>query len=250
METLQVETNDTSMMITLDRPASKNAINVQLLNELNEALNGAEKNDQIRTVLIKGNKNFFCTGMDFKEALQNKEEEKIFASRYGQTLKRLTTIPKIIVSLCEGKVMAGGVGFAAASDIVIAGATASFCLSEVIWGLLPANVLPYLIRRTGFQPAYFMTITTNTITAEEAKKFHLVDILAEEPEKDFQKLNRRLSLMHPKTIAHLKSYFRKLWIINESTEDLAINTLAELKSDPLVLENIRNYVDHGKLPWD
>lgn len=241
------------MEITIHRPEAMNAINLQLIKDLNAALDVAERNEEIRTVVIRGNDHFFCTGMDFKEAMSGPielEKEKIFATGYCHTLKRFATISKTIVSICEGKVMAGGVGFAAASDIVIANSNAVFTLSELIWGLLPANVLPYLIRRSGFQASYFMTLTTNKMASKDAKEMHLVDILSDNPQKEFTKLNQRLSIIHPQTIGRMKSYFRQLWIINEEMEQLAINTLADLKMDPLVQKNIKNYVDHGKLPWE
>ena len=231
--------------ITIDRPESKNAINLSLLQEIHQALDVTEKNPKIKTVLIKGNEQFFCTGMDFKDA----GNEEAFAAAYGNLLKRFAASSRTIVSLCEGKVIAGGVGFAAASDIVIAHSSAVFSLTEIMWGLLPANVLPYLIRKTGFQPAYFMTLSSQRILAGEAKEIHLVDILSDDPYTEFLKLNERLSKIDPETISKAKSYFRKLWLINEDTEKLAIDTLTSLRKEPLVQKNIKNYVEKGILPW-
>jgi polyketide biosynthesis enoyl-CoA hydratase PksH len=253
-KTIKVETklDERYIGITIDRAEANNAINPQLITELNIALDIAEQSSEIRTVVIKGNKDFFCSGMDFKEALldSEKENERAFATGYCHLLKRLATIAKTTISVCEGKVLAGGVGIAAASDIVIASSGAIFSLSEIIWGLLPANVLPYLIRRSGFQSAYFMTLTTNKITAQEAKQIHLVDVLSDEPFRELNKLNRRLAHIHPETLGKMKSYFRQLWLINEEMEELAINTLVELKSDPFVQKNIKNYVENGKFPWE
>lgn len=251
---VQHKAEEKVLELTFHRPEVNNAINSQLLSDINQALDFAESQDEIRTIVLRGDKKFFCTGMDFKEVSQQKEfrleEEQNRAAEYCQTLKRFAAIPKSIVSICEGKVTAGGVGIAAASDIVIAAPSAQFSLSEAIWGLLPANVLPYLIRRAGFQPSYLMTLTTKSISAEEAKNFHLVDFLSDDPDKEFRKLNQRLSVLHPSTLARMKSYFRKMWIINEEMEQLAINTLAELKMDPMVQQNIKNYIQYQKFPWE
>src|SRR5689334_14256153 len=132
MDTIKVDIKrDLKVLeITLNRPD----INVRLLTDLRDALDLADTNLDIRTIVLRGNDQFFCSGMDFKE------KDESFASLYAHTLKRLTTIPKTVVSICEGKVLAGGVGFVAASDIVIANPSAIFSLSELIWGLLPANV--------------------------------------------------------------------------------------------------------------
>jgi polyketide biosynthesis enoyl-CoA hydratase PksH len=243
--TLKVEIKSRTIEVTFNRPDSNNAINPTMLEEINHVLDGAEKDENLRTIVFKGDDKFFCAGMDFKE-----KHHEGFAREYSRTLKRFATIPKTVVTLCEGKVIAGGVGFAAASDIVMAHPGAIFHLTELIWGLLPANVMPYLIRRTGFQPAYLMTLTTKKTTAQEAKEIHLVDILTEDIDKDFAKLNERLSVIHPKTIGKMKSYFRQMWIINEEMEILAIKTLDELKSEPHVQQNIKNYVEKGILPWE
>jgi polyketide biosynthesis enoyl-CoA hydratase PksH len=246
--TIKVEFNNDAkvMVITFGRPESNNAINIKMLDEINHALDKAEKVQEIRTILLKGNDTFFCSGMDFKEA----SEENEFPKRYSKTLKRFATISKTVVSICEGKVIAGGVGFVAASDIVIAHPSAFFHLTELIWGLLPANVLPYLIRRVGFQPSYLMTLTTSKVSAKEAKEIHLVDILIDKPHQEFEKLNKRLSSIQPQTIGAMKTYFRKMWIINDEMEKLAMKTLEELKTEPHVQQNIRNYVEKGILPWE
>lgn len=255
-KTLKVErkVDQKVLELTIDRPEVNNAINNALLRDINKAFDFAEQQEEIKTVVIKGNEKFFCTGMDFKEISEQDtfdfETEKQNATLYCQTLKRFATLSKSVVSICEGKVTAGGVGFVAASDLVIAKPSATFCLSEAIWGLLPANVMPYLIRRAGFQPAYFMSLTTKNISATDAKEFHLVDLLTDDPQREFMKINQRLSILHPKTLVRMKAYFRQMWIINEEMEQLAINTLTELKMDPMVQENIKKYMKDKKMPWE
>ena len=90
---------------------------------------------------------------------------------YMDTLRRITLFSKVVISCVDGQVLAGGVGLVACSDLVIATSKAEFGLSEALWGLLPAMVLPYLIRKVGVQKAYFMTLTTIRISVEEAKRY-------------------------------------------------------------------------------
>lgn len=238
-----------TLEITIHRPKARNAISAGLLAEIQQVIDLAEANDTIRTIVLKGENGIFCTGMDFKEANQNKAGESI-SDGYMTVLKRFATCSKITVSLCDGVVLAGGVGFAAASDIVIATHRTQFGLSEALWGLLPANVLPYLIRRTGFQPAYFMTLTTKNISAEQAKDCHLIDLLCDDIQKEFKLLNQRLTLLHPETIHHMKTYFRELWIIDDKMEQLAMNTLTHLMSTARVKNNIDQFITKGKFPWE
>ncbi len=203
--------------IILHRPEVKNAINVQLIHDVDQALGRAENGENIRTIVLRGAEDVFSSGMDLKE------KSETFPAAYSALLKRLASIPKVTIAICEGKVIAGGVGLAAACDIVIASPKATFMLPELLLGILPANVLPYLIRRIGFQSSYFMTLTATTKTAQEAKEMHLVDILSDNLNEEFVKLNKHLSKINPHTLANMKSYFRKLWIIDEQTEQLGIN---------------------------
>lgn len=253
-KTIITSASENIFEITIHRPEAKNSINQELLNEMHAALDEIEHNEAIRCVALRGEEGFFCTGMDFKEVSQvkmfTKQEEKKLAGGYMGMLKRFSSFPKIIVSICDGKVLAGGVGLAAASDLVIATPTTEFGLSEALWGLLPANVMPFLIRRVGFQPAYVMTMTTKNISGQKAQEMNLVDVCSEDPEREFKILNRRLSMLHPKTIHRMKAYFQKMWIINEEMEKLAIDTLVELKMDPMVQDNIKNFIEKGKFPWE
>jgi polyketide biosynthesis enoyl-CoA hydratase PksH len=167
-----------------------------------------------------------------------------------EMLKRLTLIPKVIISKVDGKVIAGGIGLAAASDLVIATPRSQFSLSEALWGLLPCSVIPYLIRRVGYQPAYKMTLTTLPISAIDAYRIHLVDELTDTPDDSIRKLKPRLIRLSDTTILTMKQYFRKMWLITEAMEDVAVSEFSKLISQPTVRENIRNFVEYGQFPWE
>ena len=118
--------------------------------------------------------------------------------------------------------MAGGMGLVAASDLVFAHSNATFSLSEVLWGLLPAMVMPFLIRRVGYQNAYRLTLTASTINADEARAMYLADEVGEDIESRLQAMTRRLGRVQVETVKDLKNYFRKMWIIDEAMEKTAI----------------------------
>jgi polyketide biosynthesis enoyl-CoA hydratase PksH len=250
------ETQKHGLSVTLNRLENQNALNYQLIHELHEVLNAVENNPSCRFIILKGQSGIFCTGMDFKELSQNmaqginEEETKKFVSSYLTLLRRFSLSPKIIITEIDGKVMAGGIGLVAASDIVIATSASQFTLSEALWGLLPANVMPYLIRRVGFQPAYFMTLTTQTLSAKDAHSFRLVDELSDDIEAAERKYLLRLTRLDEKTILDLKSYFRKLWIVDDTMEQTAIAELVRLLKEPRILNNITRFIQKGKFPWE
>lgn len=192
--------------------------------------------------------------MDFREVTQALPEQKNrmseWSSYYMELLKRFALSSKIIIAEIDGQVMAGGMGLIAASDLVFATPKSQFSLSEALWGLLPANVLPYLIRRIGFQKAYVMTMTTQTITGVEAYAIHLVDELSDHLDDTLRKYTMRLARINEQTIHDMKTYFRKMWIIDEKMEQTALFELTRLMQEPRIQNNIKEFIEHGKLPWE
>lgn len=237
--------------LTFNRPHLRNAINHAFVQELGDALTQAEADSACRLIILQGKEGFFCTGMDFHEAAQSASAgEALAGEAYIGLLRRLANSPKIVVSKVEGTVLAGGIGLVAASDIVVASSSSSFGLPEALWGLLPACVTPYLIRRVGFQHAYRLTLTTDNITAEEAARICLVDIISDKPNDAIRRLLLRVSRVTDETTVDVKQYFRNMWIINSEMERTAVSKLNELIGSSRVQENIRNYVEHQRFPWE
>lgn len=247
-QTLQVNYQEAIRIITLNRPQERNSLNAALIQELLQAIEEAEGDINNRVIILKGQGGVFCTGMDLKAAVQG--DMPLESDAYMTLLRRLSLIPRVVIACVEGVVMAGGMGIVAASDLVIATADSQFSLSEALWGLLPCCVAPYLIRRIGFQAAYRLTLTTQTITAEEAQRLQLIDILTNTPHEEIRKQCLRLKRLHPDTIYDLKQYFRKMWVINEAMESTAVQEIARLIQLPRVQQNLTNYIQKQQFPWE
>jgi polyketide biosynthesis enoyl-CoA hydratase PksH len=237
----------------ISRPARANSINAQLIRELGAALDQAERTPGCNMLVIQGQPGVFCTGMDFKEASEEPAVNPgaaVGISEYMELLNRFTLSPKVIVTVIDGKVIAGGVGFVAASDFAIATPRSEFSLSEALWGLLPCCVIPFLLRRVGFQKAYSMTLTTRTIGAEEARNVQLIDELSPSPEEALRKLSLRVNLLEAETVRDLKRYFRKMWIMTPEMQNTAVDEITRLAALPRVRQNLENFVQFGRFPWE
>ena len=248
-DTLLYEAHNDRAVVTLNRPEKRNSINEAMLTRFHAILDEVEADPAIRTLIVRGSEGVFCSGMDLG-AFVSEDAFKSADNPYMGLLKRFAATDKVVISHVEGTVMAGGVGIAAASDLVFADPTATFSLSEVLWGLLPAMVMPFLIRRVGFQCAYRLTLTTSTINADQARAMNLVDELGEDIEARLQAMTRRLGRLHPQTVVDMKRYFRKMWMIDETMEQTAINELVRLSKEARVVANISDFVNHGKVPWE
>jgi polyketide biosynthesis enoyl-CoA hydratase PksH len=252
-QTLKVEISPNYITVILDRLPAKNAINAQLLADLNSLLDEYEHVAHISAIVLKGQAGIFCTGMDFQEVVAGASNSILKPSHnasYMDVIKRFSLYPKIIISALDGQVLAGGVGFVAASDMVFATKTTNFTLSEALWGLLPACVMPFLIRRVGFQKAYRMTFSAKRVDAEEALQIGLVDEIVVDLTAAVNKLLPYISRIDSDTMRTLKQYFRDMWIIHEDMEKLAVNTISNLATSAKVQKNISAYINNNKLPWE
>src|SRR6516162_468986 len=154
--------------LQIDRPHANNTICSRLVTECNEVLSACEESATI--LVLSGSPEVFCFGGDFKAIARTSPKSQEQGDGPGPLYDlwlRLATCSYVTISHVRGKVNAGGVGFVAASDIVLADETAQFSLSELLFGLFPACVLPFLIRRIGFQKAHYFTLMAQPVSAKQ-----------------------------------------------------------------------------------
>ena len=150
----------------------------------------------------------------------------------------------------RGKANAGGVGFVVASDIVLADQTAQFSLSELLFGLFPALVLPFLIRRIGFQKAHCLTLMIQPISVEQAYAWGLVDACDVQSESLLRKHLLRLRRLSKMGIIRYKRYMSRLYDWLLQSKSLAVAANREVFSDPRNLEWIFRYAETGQISMD
>jgi enoyl-CoA hydratase/carnithine racemase len=168
-ETIKVEEREDGIsIITFNRPDRLNAINFQFVEDLQDYLNKVESNLSIRVVILTGEGRAFCSGLDIKDS------QIILKKRIPEDLHR--RIPQPVIAAIKGSAYGGGLTFALASDIRIAGESAEFCNAFINVGLSGADCgssywLPRLI---GFSRAAEFMYTGRVIDAQEADKIGLV----------------------------------------------------------------------------
>ncbi len=252
-ETLKVTWTDGLCRIALDRPDVGNAINTAMVEELGRVLARCEAapgqgEKPISVVVIEGGAETFCAGGDFEAVAENGSAGDP-GPLYDIWLK-LAEGPFVSVCLVKGRVNAGGVGFVAACDIVIAEKTATFALSELLFGLFPACVLPFLIRRTGRQRAHYMTLMTRPVSAPDALASGLVDVIAENGEAALRQHLARLRHLQQPAIARYKAYMAGASGNPAKDRERALEANREIFCDPKVLADIRRYVSDLTFPWE
>ncbi len=254
-QTLQVDYRDPVCHIQLDRPAQDNAINDQLVTELHDVLSSCEHRSSV--VVLAGSAQTFCTGADFRELAAARRDPAAAATGpalganalYGLWL-RLATGPFITVAHVEGRTNAGGIGFVAACDLALAGEQAQFSLSELLFGLFPACVMPFLVKRVGLQRAHYLTLTTQTITARQAADWGLVDAVDTHGTRLVQRHLQRLTRVKKTAVQAYKAYAHKLAPHLQAMQGIAVAANEEMFANPKNLGAITDYVERGVLPWE
>jgi polyketide biosynthesis enoyl-CoA hydratase PksH len=239
------------LRVKINRPEQHNSINPALLADLNAALDDAEAATSLRAVVIEGQTGFFCTGMDFGAMVEGgtrrRQEVEDAARQYFRTLKRLSLSSKVIICCVDGRVQAGGIGLLAASDYVISTEQSWFRLSEALFGLLPCTVVPFLIRRTGFQKAYRLTLTAQQVNAREALALGLVDEVDDQLNDALRRFLLKVERVPEKTVGRMKDYFQRMWFLSEQTETVAVTEITELLCDEDNIRRIVEFVEHSSL---
>lgn len=253
-KTILVESSRAIFKITLNRPNHQNSITNLMISELHQALNLAEQDSECKVVTIEGANGIYCTGMDLEEAGHEINTSDTSSQHMGepffQLLRRLTEMPKVVIAKVDGRVSGGGIGLVAASDFAFATERSEFSLPEALWGLLPCCVLPFLMRRIGFQKSYTMTLSTLPLNAKQAAQIHLIDDISDNLELQVRKILFRQTKVHETTLSDLKSFFAKLHPIPPSVEKEAVIELSRLMASPHVQNSLYQYAKYGHFPWE
>jgi polyketide biosynthesis enoyl-CoA hydratase PksH len=251
-ETLKVRVQDEICFIQICRPEANNAINDRMVDEFVRALDQHEKD--VKIVLLEGLPEVFCFGADFK-AIEQSLEHRVSGPVLDpgpmyDLWRRLASGPCLTIAHVRGQANAGGIGFVAACDIVLADEKASFGLSELLFGLMPACVLPFLVRRIGRSRANVMTLMTEPVSAKCAQAWGLVDETAEDSANLLRRKLLRLRRLSKTGIARYKRYMNALDDTLTASRTLALEANVEMFSDEDNLHRIARYVRTGQFPWE
>jgi polyketide biosynthesis enoyl-CoA hydratase PksH len=247
-QTIKVRVEPPVCFIRIDRPDAGNSINRMLVDEFQRALKDCEA-DSIHVVVLEGTPDVFCAGADFTDYSAD-ETNAVDPQALYDVWERLASGPFISVAHVQGKATAGGVGFAAACDVVLVNRAAQFSLTELLFGLYPACVLPFLARRVGFQRARYMTLTTKPVSAEQALQWGLADECDADSEALLRKLLLRLRRLPKAGIRSYKAYANSLNPIVAQSRPGAVAANRELFADPVNRAAVRRFVETGLFPWE
>lgn len=177
--------------VVLNRPDKRNAFDDVIIQQLISALEDVEHDQKTKVVILRSEGKHFSAGADLgwmRRMADNSRQENLDDSReLARLMNVLNHLSKPVIGLVQGAAYGGAVGLAACCDIVLATEQASFCLSEVKLGLIPAVISPYVVRAIGERQARRYFITAEIFSARQAEHFGLVHEVC----ADVEAMNRR-----------------------------------------------------------
>lgn len=178
-ETIRIDTDARGVAtLWLARPDKHNALSQQMMEELTQAAAQLGADPAVRVVVLAAEGTSFCAGGDLgwmkAQIGASADQRRAGARVLAGMLSALNGLPKPLIGRVQGNAFGGGVGMMAVCDIAIAAHTATFGLTEVKLGLIPATIGPYVLARMGEDRARRVFFSGRLFGAEEAVALNLL----------------------------------------------------------------------------
>jgi len=162
-------------LVQLNRPNDLNALNLQMMVELRDALKQMDADDNVRVIIITGNEKAFAAGADIKE-MADKSTIEMWQIDHFSTWDQIRRTKKPMIAAVSGFALGGGCELAMTCDMIIASETAKFGQPEIKIGVTPgAGGTQRLTKAIGKARAMEMILTGKFITAQEAFNYGLIN---------------------------------------------------------------------------
>jgi len=174
-ETILVTREGAIAIVQLNRPQVLNALNVQVLTELGQAMRELDDDETCRCIVLTGNEKSFAAGADIKESFVGATPVTMLAQDMTAKWEVIRRIKTPIIAAVSGFALGGGCELAMVCDIIVASETAKFGQPEINLGIIPgAGGTQRLTRAVGKWVANDLILTGRFISAQEAKEIGLV----------------------------------------------------------------------------
>ncbi|WP_248751046.1 enoyl-CoA hydratase-related protein [Pseudomonas sp. MWU15-20650] len=190
MNTLLLEPHNGVLHITLNRPQCRNAMSLEMVNELRAVV--AQLDSHVRALVISGAGGHFCAGADVKDMVQAGGQLQALNRAFGTLLQEVEAVPQVVIVVLQGAVLGGGFGLACVSDIALADHQAQFGLPETSLGLLPAQIAPFVVKRIGLTQARRLALTAAQFDGVEAGRLGVVHFVEHDPQALAERLDEVL----------------------------------------------------------
>lgn len=198
-------------IVTLNRPERRNALSIGLLEGLSDAVEQLARGDKARVVILRGEGGVFCSGLDLKEARDERLRHQS-AELVSRALLAVSQSPSVTIAAVEGAAVAGGAGLMSACDFVVAGQSARIGYPEVKRGLVAGLVLTFLRRQLAERDIRELLLLGDLIDAPKAMQIRLINRVVSDGEALHESLALAEQVLEgaPGAIARTKKVLEEL----------------------------------------
>lgn len=236
--------------VVLDSPGNRNALSLELLEGLRDAIRASAAGDA-RGLLLGHTGPTFCAGVDLKERRALPRTDTAHSALLAEVLRELWAYPKPCVALVDGAARGGGLGLLACADVVLATASSTFAYSEARVGVAPALVMAVTLPMSTTRPLLPHLLSGEPFDADEALRLGLVTTVL--PGRDDDAVDAVLDGVRrgaPAALATIKRLARQ-W--SESDMDGLIEEMTALSADlfagPEAAEGMAAFAERRAPAW-
>ena len=246
--------NGVGQMI-LNRADKHNAFDEVMITEMIQTLEHFATNDQCQVLVLKANGKNFSAGADLnwmrKQAKMDFEQNLCDANELAKLMSTLDKFPKPTIALVQGAAFGGALGLICCCDIAIANERASFCLSEVKLGLIPAVISPYVVRAMGQRASRRYMLTAERFTAEKARELQVIHEINDDLEAAAEPIIQALLANSPQGMTWVKTLLSRLedGVIDDATLDYTSERIAKIRVSNEGQEGLNAFFDKRKPNW-
>lgn len=217
---VRISVSDHVATVTLNRPEKHNALDLAMFAAIVDAAEQVRTEPGVRAVVLHGEGQSFCSGIDVTSALSAAAEsngssdglDREIPNRFQRTAYDWMTLPVPVIAAVHGNCLGGGLQIALAADIRIAAADARLSVMEAKWGLIPdMSISQTLPRLVGIDVAKELTYTARVISGEQALALGLVTRLADDPLAASHELAAQIAARSPDAVRGAKRLFNETW---------------------------------------
>lgn len=257
-ETIEFEVKDKVGTVWLNRPTVHNAFNDVMIAELTECFTSVNDMKDIVVVILRGRDRSFCAGVDINwmrdVAKQSYDENFRESKKLAKCFYTIYTCKKPTIALVHGVALGGANGLLSACDLAYCDDKATFSLSEVKIGIIPACISPYVIKRVGEYGAKDLMLTGKRIQGQDAEKYKLVNKSLETYNKLEEHIYSIIDLLKtsgPNAITHCKNLIYNISNIlsMDDAHDYTAKMIADIRASEEGQEGMAAFLEKRKPNW-
>lgn len=238
-------------VLTLNRPERRNALTIELMSELIDAVHAAENDETQRILVLRGAGAAFCTGLDLNE-VSEPEKAHESAGLVAKTLLALSQTRLITVAAVHGAAVAGGAGLMSTCDFVIAAEKTKFGYPEAKRGLVAGLVMTFLRRQLRERDIRELLFTGDLIEPARALQMGLINrvVAADALATETEKLASAILQNAPGALAQSKRMLEQLWSTSVKEDvEMALSYHMQARESAEAKEGVAAFLEKRKPRW-